>query len=50
MERGARRFKKRAKGRGKRIKRKDRVDRPDLAADFTVVDCIVEPAIARQRV
>jgi hypothetical protein len=50
VEGGVGRFRKRAKGGGGRIRRRDRVDRPDLAADFTIVDYIVKLAIVRRRV
>jgi hypothetical protein len=50
VEGGVGRFRKRARGGGGRIRRRDQVNRPDLAADFIVVNCIIKLAIARQRV
>jgi hypothetical protein len=47
---GVGRFKKRARGGGGRIRQRDQVDGPDLAADFTVVNYIVKLAIIRRRV
>ncbi len=50
MKRGAKRFKKQVKGKGERIKRRDRVNKPDLIIDFAVIDCVIELTIIRQRV
>jgi hypothetical protein len=50
VEGGVGRFRKRARGGGGRIKQKDRVDRPDLAVDFAVIDYVAKLAIIRRRV
>ena len=50
VEGGVGRFRKRARGGGGRIRHRDRVDRPDLAADFAIIDYVIKPAIVRRRV
>jgi hypothetical protein len=50
VEGGIGRFRKRARGGGGRIRQRDQVDGPDPAADFTVIDYIVKPAIIRRRI
>jgi hypothetical protein len=45
------RFRKQGKGgEGGRIRQRDCINRPDLAADFVVIDYVIKLAITRQQV
>jgi hypothetical protein len=50
VEEGTRRFKKRARGGGGRIRQRDQVDGLDPTVDFIIIDYIVKLAIIRRRV